>query len=549
MKHNYYSVGTPEYDELKEKLRKEDNIRYAHDPIFAPITYGDDRQVGRTRRGIHCQIENNYNPELVYCKCLGCNYQWIMDKSKYIAGTGDIGNRPNPNLTKNIGQGGTGLVIGNFPHPDKNNKLKYEDLPHDITKYYDYDKTTGKYIGDTYSKYNVLAHDTSACKETVIKCEDGYLHSHDFYPLTGGTGYDGNIRPEVLPDLGYDPSDGHLTGETGSIGLGGAIPIYTPCSSDLTFVNHPGGSGTYGGGTVTDPVTGNIIDVPAPRTFGGHPMACPNCCRVNFIAKWLELHDRPEYPQHIPGALSNLGFVQNPTTEEFEGNPDMDSRYYTKFLPWLKKSAQFFKTLYVREKSDTWEFKDSVFIKPEKAKYDISIIVFESNGKVLAKEDIKVQKKDFKLGEVELNFKKEMTGSVLVLQSPPKKPTPIPKFKDIYNETLPWIYYNKFLAKFEFFPASSHWFVEDDVFRSHVSLLVFNHDGRIIKEENIYKIQINHIAGNCRIIWNGYTMAGYIWVLIPATILKGFIPNIENVCEAIIVRDFQRIKSHFTEVF
>lgn len=64
------------------------------DPIFAPIPYGDDRQITRTRRGVYCSDEMKYNEDYVYCTCHSCGYQWIIEKIIYDYGL--------------IGQGGTG---------------------------------------------------------------------------------------------------------------------------------------------------------------------------------------------------------------------------------------------------------------------------------------------------------------------------------------------------------------------------------------------------------------------------------------------------------
>lgn len=61
------------------------------EPIFAPIPYGDDRQIIRTRRGVLCEEELKLDPNIVYCECYSCGYEWIISKEKYITGTESIG--------------------------------------------------------------------------------------------------------------------------------------------------------------------------------------------------------------------------------------------------------------------------------------------------------------------------------------------------------------------------------------------------------------------------------------------------------------------------
>lgn len=464
MQYNDIDISTnpEEYEETKKKLfNDEHNIKYAKDPMFAPIPYGDDRQVGRTRRGIHCEIENNYDPSIVYCKCLGCNYQWQMDKMRYVTGLGDIGERPNPMVTHNVGIGGTGLIIGNFPHPKKNYEINYEGLPADFSFYYDYcskksntvyipgfgytqnkDRpyANNRYWGRTYSKYNVLAHDTSSCKESIVQCIDGLAHTHYFYPLTGGIGEDGELSTNTIKELYFDPINNNLTGDLNSPFLGPIIPIYSPCSGDVTYNNHPGGSGTYGGGTYTDPISGNTYPTPAPREFGGYPMACPNCCRTNFIAKWLELNDRPypygEYEHITPGDI-----ISDPVLESHSKYGDNEAGWH-----------------------DYW-----------------------------------------------------------------------------YNE--------RFLTKFEFYGnCSTHWYIQDDIFSKHVAIMPFDQNGVFISEDEIDKIYIDFKIHSCRIMFKE-PKCGYFWVVKPESVLGGYIDNIDKVCTAVIVRDFQRIKQHFTEVY
>lgn len=448
------------------KVTYNGRVKTAFDPIFAPITYGDDRQVTRTRRGIHCQIENNFDPLIVYCKCESCGYEWKMDKQRYITGTGGIGNRPNPTILKNIGIGGTGLFIGNFIDP-RTADIRFPTLPADISVHFDYDPIDGKYYGNRYHQYTHLAHDTSYCATTEIKCdEDGYVHTYDFYPLTGGTGREGELDPNIVKDLYYDSVTGALKGDKNSAYLGPTVPVYVKCEDEDAWLascanyiapdwppvdwatrmecihhypgwrlhlntiinNHPGGSGTYGGQAV---YKSQVHTHPLPRMFGGYPMACPHCCKVNFLAKWLEPNDRP--------------------------NP----------------------------------YGDYQHVQPSDIPVDLV-------------------------------------------------PVPLLNSQDEY---LPWAYSNKYIKKFDFEPSTT-WFVQDDVFKSHVALLIFDSNGILMDQTEFEKIRINHLTGGLTVI-NENAISGYVWAVKPFTEMNEYIDNIDKVCTGIIVRDHQRIKDHF----
>ena len=167
------------------------------DPIFAPIPYGDDRQITRTRRGLHCPEEMQYNPSIVYCKCHSCLYEWQIPKKEY-----DIGI---------IGQGGTGNHEDNGPF--------------------------------SYGKYT----------ERLLDCCTGGMglcgEENDYVPV-------GTIYPYVYTtdELGNEQRE-----------LGDPEEVYVLCQ---------GGSGT------------NAPKV-TPNNYGSQPLACPNCCKVNFEAKWI----------------------------------------------------------------------------------------------------------------------------------------------------------------------------------------------------------------------------------------------------------------------
>lgn len=409
-------------------------LKYAKDPIFAPITYGDDRSVTRTRRGIHCQIENELNPSLVYCRCMTCKYEWVMDKLVYVTGTARLGNRPNPMVTKNVGIGGTGIIIGNFPMPKYDNKLHYPNVPPGFTTYFQYDEITGQFSDiKQHSVYNILAHDSSYCKNNTIKCKNGLMYTCDFYPLRDSAlTADGELNTDIVADLYFDPADDSLKGNPESFHLEDPIPVFTECTEDIEANYHVGGSGTHGGGNETNPITGTTISAPKPRKFGGHPMCCPNCCRVNFLAKWLEPNDRP-YP--------------------YENYPH---------------------------------------------------------------------------------------------KKPPDIPSNVvnPPNLNEWSEYRNWLMSNRHIKTIQFEEASTTWYVEDkSIFCQHVALLIFDQYGRVLHENEILKVNIDHICGGLRVMFSD-PMVGYVWVLKPTSDMKEYIDNIDKVCTGIIVRDYQRIKSH-----
>lgn len=91
------------------------------DPIFAPIPFGDDRQPGRTRRGLHHYLEFFLDPNMVYCHCMrkSCGYRWKIPKLIYIGfGTGGMGEQNSPEKLWPIGATGSGqrLVWKNNRH-------------------------------------------------------------------------------------------------------------------------------------------------------------------------------------------------------------------------------------------------------------------------------------------------------------------------------------------------------------------------------------------------------------------------------------------------
>ncbi len=209
------------------------------DPIFAPITYGDDRQVTRTRRGLHSLCELELNPEIVYCNCQSCSYNWEVDKDDYDFGLG--GRHENAKLQKNTGHGGTG--------------------------------NTGYYHWTEYGKYTELIHD--CCTGGIGLCAfDGQLVEIGlFYPLTGCTGENGELNIVFEESmLQYNTLTGELIGSEESLCLADPIKIYKRCI---------GQSGEAGAQY-------------RPRIFGGYPVICPNCCKVNFSAKYILLNDNPE---------------------------------------------------------------------------------------------------------------------------------------------------------------------------------------------------------------------------------------------------------------
>lgn len=370
-------------------------VKIALDPMFAPVPYSDDRQITRTRRGINCLAEQYYDPTLVYCKCESCKYRWIMDKEIYITGYGQLNGRPNPMNTENIGIGGTGLWIGNFTNPKNNNELTYPTLPADITTYFNYNPINGKYFTTAYKQYTHLAHDTSYYKSTIVKSDNGYIHAYDFYPLTGGTGESGQLTSEVT-DLYYDPQNGGLRGDKNSHYLGEPQSVYVSHSEDIIINNHPGGSGTYGGWYYNEldefgkPIL--LFRSPLPRTFGGHPMACPNCGKVNFECLWLELHDRPKEL-----------VVQYKTPETIPCNPmpiaPLDS--IDQLLGWLylhKVIAKY----YFTSASSSWYVEDKITFGQH-----VDIYVFDSNGNIIKPNKIEI---NHSIGSIRITFLNSTAG-------------------------------------------------------------------------------------------------------------------------------------------
>ena len=203
----------------------------AKDPIFAPVTYGDDRQVTRTRRGVHCEDELLYNPNVVYLRCHRCRYRWTISLNDYTQGFGT-----HLQDTPNFGIGGTGSS-GIWPYWE-------------------------------YGRYDELAHD--CCTGGVGMCDDTgkLIPISTFYPYTGGTGDDG------LP-TGGTGGNGEWTGGIPHPFLGDATTIYRYCAGGSGSASHTG-----------------------PKTFGGYPLVCPNCCRVNFSATFMLPNDAPG-PQEI----------------------------------------------------------------------------------------------------------------------------------------------------------------------------------------------------------------------------------------------------------
>lgn len=236
------------------------SIKRAIDPIFAPITYGSDRQVTRTRRGLNDICEMRLDVNIVYCECMSCDYKWELSKNDYIGGTGGTSPRIDEvkdklkrgydtfldYLPRNIGTGGTGT-------PDMFTWVEYRDFNH-----YAHDCCTGG-VG-------LCAYDGQMVKVA------------DFYKLTGCTGESGELieyfdtTSSSYIGLGHElgtGGNGGIIGDTGSSCLSESIPIYMQCQ------------GASGEG------------IPNPRMFGGYPVICPNCCRVNFKAYWREELDNP----------------------------------------------------------------------------------------------------------------------------------------------------------------------------------------------------------------------------------------------------------------
>lgn len=213
-------------------------------PIFAPIPYGDDRQVGRTRRGLNCPAELRMNPNIVYIHCLSCGYDWYMNKSNYSSGTGMEGMTPQQLLKyKNVGIGGTG----------------YKEL-----------------YTQEYSSYDRYLYDCCTGGAGACGSAGEIIEFTDFYPYTGCTG-----------------GTGELTGGTGEDGLliygtGGSGD--SPCLGDAT--------------TFYKTCVGKSGSAPIDEVqyfTGAYPTICPNCCRVNFEAYWVEIDN----PRPDPDTLTN----------------------------------------------------------------------------------------------------------------------------------------------------------------------------------------------------------------------------------------------------
>jgi hypothetical protein len=216
-------------------------------PIFAPITYGDERQVCRTRRGPHCEDEITYlDPATVYLHCFLCEYDWTMTKQQYVTGEGPpegILVREPYYWEKNRGTGGTGYI---------------EQIDKDLYNVYD------TRPGDCCKGYAKL------CEES----EDGTIHIADFYPL---------IIPieeypsELITDNGeilveYDSDHNPIIPPEY---FGEKEEIYRNCSNS------------------------EIFDL-TKKWFGGHPLICPNCCKINFKAHWREVNDNPHLEEKGP---------------------------------------------------------------------------------------------------------------------------------------------------------------------------------------------------------------------------------------------------------
>lgn len=233
----------------------------ALDPMFAPVPYGDDRQVTRTRRGVHCIEEMKYSQNIVYCYCHSCKYEWEVDKTQYDQGVG-----PPPNIVisdsivGNIGTGGTGDFRQISPY--------------------------------VYGVYNSNAHE--CCTGGVGLCGGSgeVVKLADFYPATGWTGADGSLT-------GGTGIYGDWTGETGENGepigpFGDATSLYRICA---------GSSGDS--------------SLPIERMYGGYPLVCPNCCRVNFEAKYILPMDnpgkqRPDLYQKVSDIIPGIGEIELP---------------------------------------------------------------------------------------------------------------------------------------------------------------------------------------------------------------------------------------------
>lgn len=439
------------YQELYDK-----RISYALDPIFAPVTYGDDRCVTRTRRGIHCADEMNLQPNLVYCACKICNYQWIMDKSRYINGLAKIEKRPNPTLLKNIGVGGTGLWICNLSSTiydkqtnGKNARLHYQNLPADVTTYYSYDAVNGKFFSNKYKQYNVLAHDASYhSKHSLEKLENGMVHTYDFYPLTGGTGETGELTPGIK-DIYYKRDTYNnilgIIGDLDSHYLGPIIPVYEQPDPPNKYDDIDYNKGTFstniepfcGGGTGSSITLKHSCHpfyyheeystinhyINPFRRFGGHPMCCPNCGRVYFMAKWLEPNDRPS---SLEGATDdpNCPYRDKTTIDyherdcfdnlpcDFVDEPDgVNIGPVKDYLKWTEEN-RLIKIINFNYPYENWFAEDIIF------KQFVDIIPFDSNGTVLIDHFTRITINPFRLPlpTIELIGKEIKTGYIWVLK-------------------------------------------------------------------------------------------------------------------------------------
>lgn len=224
-------------------------MKRAIDPIFAPVTYGDDRQVTRTRRGLNSICEMQYSPLIVYCTCLSCKYKWEVTKTDYIGGTG-----------------GTSPRIAGAKHREELGYEMFGTIPDHIG--IGGTGTPALFNWAEYGAYDTMAHECCTGGMGLCAYQGQEVKVADYYPLTGGTGGDGLLDSTSCPELSYDVH-GQLIGPTESECLGDSTSIYMTCS---------GGSGSF---------------APRERAFGGYPLVCPNCCRVNFQALYREPKDNP----------------------------------------------------------------------------------------------------------------------------------------------------------------------------------------------------------------------------------------------------------------
>ena len=279
------------------------------DPIFAPICFGDDRQVGRTRRGLHNIFESFLDPSYVYCVCLrsSCQYKWRIPKEDYIGpgtgGTGDTGYWPEHFYAhKNLGKGGTGHV---------DIVRNYEEYLHPLGMIVE----RGGTGLNAYSKYT----ENEGCRIGGI---GAFTPDHDYnpdeiliirkFPCIDSTSGWGTAQHDIIqtisPDAIYPYDEYRLN--SGEVGCTGGIDPYTIeeeyylsdyfhflynsekfenfYDQRLTrdeFINENlGRSG--GPGDLT------FSKLP-PKAFGCYPLICPNCAKVNFKAYWIETLDNP----------------------------------------------------------------------------------------------------------------------------------------------------------------------------------------------------------------------------------------------------------------